>query len=636
MIKGVILDWAGTTIDFGCFAPLNVFIEIFKNKGIEISVKEARKPMGMLKKDHIRAILSMPRIKKLWEEKYEREFNKSDVEGLYFDFEPALMKILPKYTDIINGVIPLCAELRSRNIKIGSTTGYTSKMMEVIMAETAKKGYSPDSTVTADDVGSGRPLPFMLYRNMQNLGLYPPKSVVKVGDTVADIEEGINAGVWNAGVVTGSSEMGLTENEYNALSEEQKLETGNRVRKVFFDAGADFVINDLTELPALIDEINESKKQYLLLTPGPLTTTKTVKEVMLKDWCTWDNDYNNIIQKLRADLVKLAAKNTEEYTAVLMQGSGTFAVESVIGTTVGQDGKLLVITNGAYGDRIAEMAEVLKIDTIVQDSGEAAPVVPDRLRENLNSNPGITHVAVVHCETTTGMLNNIEAVGKIVKEHNKIFIVDAMSSFGGVPMDISELQIDYLISSANKCIQGVPGFGFIIAKKAELLKCKGRARSLSLDLFSQWQDMEKGSGKWRFTSPTHAVRAFCQAMRELEQEGGIAARYARYNDNQKTLASGMEKLGFMPLLPDEMHSPVITSFYYPKNCNFSFAEFYGFLKKKGYVIYPGKISKAPTFRIGNIGDIHKKDIAGLLSAIEMFLQRSSTTGTFDLQCNTRS
>jgi 2-aminoethylphosphonate--pyruvate transaminase/phosphonoacetaldehyde hydrolase len=597
-----------------------VFVEIFKNKGIEISVQEAREPMGMLKKDHVRSIFSMPRVGKLWAEKVGREFNESDVEELYADFEPALMSILPDYTGIIDGVLPVCTELRSRGIKIGSTTGYTAEMMDIVTAEAAKKGYAPDCFVTADDVGAGRPYPFMLYRNMQNLGLYPPQSVVKVGDTVADIKEGLNAGVWSVGVITGSSEMGLSESEYRALPKEEKIEIGKRVKKTYFDAGADYVINTISELPALIDEINESQNQYLLLTPGPLSTTKTVKNVMKKDWCTWDNDYNNIIQKLRCDLVKLATNNSDDYTAVLIQGSGTFTVESVIGTALEQNGTLLVISNGAYGDRIVEMAKLLKINTIVQDSGETAPPDLAELRENLQSNPDITHVAIVHCETTTGMLNDIEAAGKIVKEFKKIFIVDAMSSFGGIPIDVSDLQIDFLVSSANKCIQGVPGFGFIIAKTAELKKCEGRSRSLSLDFYDQWKGMESGGGKWRYTSPTHVVRAFCQAMLELEQEGGVAARYARYKNNQKTLVAGMKQLGFRPLLSDELHSPVITSFYYPDG-NFSFIDFYNFLKGKGYVIYPGKISKAQTFRIGNIGDVHEKDIQGLLSAIGTYLDR---------------
>ena len=620
MINAVIFDWAGTTVDFGCFAPLNVFVEIFKNKGIEITSREAREPMGMLKIDHVRAILSMPRISKLWLEKIARPFNENDVKELYADFEPALMSILPKYTDIIDGVIPVCAELRDRGIKIGSTTGYTAKMMDVVAAEAAKKGYSPDSVVTADEAGKGRPFPFMIYRNMQNLGLSSSKSVIKAGDTVADIQEGVNAGVWSVGIIKGSSEMGLTENEYFALPDDEKQKIEEHVKKTFFDAGADYVINKITELPALIDKINGDRK-HILLTPGPLTTTKTVKEAMLKDLCTWDDDYKNIIQKLRGDLVKLALRrDREDYTAVLMQGSGTFAVESVIGTVIGPNGKLLVVSNGAYGDRIAEMAKMLKIDTIIQDGNEDAPIDLAVLQENLKNNPDITHVAAVHCETTTGILNDIEAIGKIVKQHNKIFIVDAMSSFGGVPMDISELRIDYLISSANKCIQGVPGFGFVIAKKAELLKCSGYARSLSLDLFSQWMSMEKDGGKWRFTSPTHVVAAFCQAVAELEQEGGIATRHARFKNNQKILASGMKKIGFAPLLPDEMRSPVITSFCYPKNSGFSFARFYDFLKRSGFIIYPGKISKAPTFRIGNIGDVHEKDIVELLSAIEAYTQ----------------
>jgi 2-aminoethylphosphonate--pyruvate transaminase/phosphonoacetaldehyde hydrolase len=579
--------------------------------------------MGMLKKDHGRAILSMPRIDALWAEKFGRGFNENDVDDLYSEFEPSLMSILPDYTDVLDGVIHVCEELRGRGIKIGSTTGYTKEMMKVVTARAAQKGYRPDDMVTAEDVGGGRPYPYMIYRNMQNLGLFPPKSVIKVGDTVSDIKEGVNAGVWSVGVITGSSEMGLTRDEYNALTDEQKHAVFARVKKTYFDAGADYVINNMSELPALIDEINERQTQYLLLTPGPLTTTKTVKEAMLKDWCTWDDDYNSIIQKLRNDLVKLATQKTEEYTAVLMQGSGTFSVESVIGTAVPKNGKLLVITNGAYGDRIAQIARVLSIDVIAQDSGEIAPPDLTELEKNLKNNPGITHVAVVHCETTTGMLNDVEAIGKIVKKYDKIFIVDAMSSFGGIPMDIFDLQIDYLISSANKCIQGVPGFGFIIAKRSKLEKSKEIARSLSLDLYGQWIGMENGKGKWRYTSPTHVVKAFCQAMKELDREGGIEARFRRYKNNQETLVSGMKNLGFMPLLDEKLHSPIITSFYFPESFSFSFAEFYGFLKGKGYVIYPGKISRAETFRIGNIGDVHENDIAGLLGAIEGFLKNKA-------------
>lgn len=359
---------------------------------------------------------------------------------------------------------------------------------------------------------------------------------------------------------------------------------------------------------------------YLLLTPGPLSTTKTVKTAMLRDYCTWDDDYNNIIEDLRRDLVALATTDTSEYTAVLMQGSGTFSVESVIGSTIPKDGKLLVLTNGAYGNRIVEIARVLGINTIQQDSGEVSPIDFGQLEKTLRDQKDITHIAVVHCETTTGMLNDIKRVGEIAKSAGKVFIVDAMSSFGGVPMDVSQLQIDFMISSANKCIQGVPGFGFVIAKRNELEKCKNYARSLSLDLYDQWNAMEQGHGKWRFTSPTHVVRAFCQAMTELKQEGGVSARYARYKNNQQTLVKGMKELGFNTLLPETLHSPIITSFYYPEGCDFTFNEFYKAIKQNGYVMYPGKISKADTFRIGNIGDVHEDDIHGLLKEIQKYVE----------------
>ncbi|WP_336784457.1 2-aminoethylphosphonate--pyruvate transaminase [Paenibacillus sp. MMO-177] len=361
-------------------------------------------------------------------------------------------------------------------------------------------------------------------------------------------------------------------------------------------------------------------RPYLLLTPGPLTTSDTVKEAMLRDWCTWDKDYNGLVQSIRTRLVKLATSSCESYTSVLMQGSGTFSVESVIGTVVPQDGKLLVLTNGAYGNRIAQMAAVYGISASVLDFGETECVKAAAVQERLQADPDITHVAMVHCETTTGMLNPIADVSKIVKGRNKIFIVDAMSSFGGIPIDVAELEIDFLISSANKCIQGVPGFGFVIARTEALLSCKGQARSLSLDLYDQWAVMEKGGGKWRFTSPTHVVRAFDQALIELEAEGGIAARHERYKANQQLLAEGMTQLGFCALLPKELHSPIITSFYYPSSKRFSFEELYDKLKAAGFVVYPGKISSADTFRIGNIGEIYKEDIVRLLQVInnEMF------------------
>ena len=352
-----------------------------------------------------------------------------------------------------------------------------------------------------------------------------------------------------------------------------------------------------------------------MLTPGPLTTTEAVKSAMMSDWCTWDKDYNEgIVEEIRRQLVEIASSRPEEYTAVLMQGSGTFCVEATLGGVVRPEDNLLVAANGAYGKRMGVIADYYKLNCHVMKFEETEPVSPEAIGKYLDGHDEVTHVSVVHCETTTGVLNPLAEIASVVKAHGKTLIVDAMSSFGGVPVDMAELGIDFLISSANKCIQGVPGFGFIIARKSLLQQCKGVARSLSLDIYDQWETMEKGHGKWRFTSPTHVVRAFMQALAELKEEGGVAARHARYCENHKTLVEGMRSLGYKTLLPDEWQSPVITSFHYPK-AGFDFASFYQKLKAKGFVIYPGKISQADTFRIGNIGDVHPDDFKRLVEII---------------------
>ncbi len=356
-------------------------------------------------------------------------------------------------------------------------------------------------------------------------------------------------------------------------------------------------------------------RPYLLLTPGPLTTTETVKNAMMSDWCTWDKDYNEgVVEVIRKELVGIASSRPEEYTAVLMQGSGTFCVEATLGSTVRPDDHLLVAANGAYGKRMGVIAEYYKLNCHVMKFDETEAVDPSAIDAYLTEHKEVTHVSVVHCETTTGVLNPLEEIAAVVKRHGKTLIVDAMSSFGGVPIDMAALGIDFLISSANKCIQGVPGFGFIIAHRSLLEQCKGVARSLSLDIYDQWETMKKGHGKWRFTSPTHVVRAFMQALTELKAEGGVAARHARYCENHRVLVEGMRSLGYKTLLPDEWQSPVITSFYYP-SASFDFQSFYQQLKAKGFVIYPGKISQADTFRIGNIGDVHPDDFRRLVDAI---------------------
>ena len=316
-----------------------------------------------------------------------------------------------------------------------------------------------------------------------------------------------------------------------------------------------------------------SDRNYLLLTPGPLTTSKTVKEAMLFDSCTWDEDYNlGVVQSIRQQLVALATPSAG-YTSVLLQGSGSFAVEGVLGTAIGPQDKLLIVNNGAYGARMIEMARLMDIDHHAFDCGEVNEPDVAAMEAVLKSDARISHIAMVHCETTTGMLNPLQKVAGLAARNGKTFIVDAMSSFGGIPLDVDALGIDFLISSANKCIQGVPGFAFVIARRSELEKCAGRSRSLSLDLYAQWRCMEDQAGKWRFTSPTHTVLAFAQALKELEQEGGIAARHHRYQTNQRRLVAGMRELGFETLLDDALHSPIITAFYSPKADTYRFAEF---------------------------------------------------------------
>ncbi|NMC48433.1 MAG: 2-aminoethylphosphonate--pyruvate transaminase [Desulfovibrio sp.] len=355
---------------------------------------------------------------------------------------------------------------------------------------------------------------------------------------------------------------------------------------------------------------------YLLLTPGPLSTSKAVKAAMFRDWCTWDDDYNALVRGVRAELVRLAGGG-EDLTAVLMQGSGTFCVEAVIGTAVPRGGKLLVLANGAYGLRIGTIAERLGIPLTLLDFGELDPPGLSELALALEQDPAIGHVAVVHCETTSGMLNPVAEIGRLVKQAGKTFIVDAMSSFGGIPMDMADIGADFLISSANKCIEGVPGFGFVVARRGEMERLAGRARSLSLDLYDQWRVMEDAGGKWRFTSPTHVVRAFCRALEELAAEGGVTARHARYVKNQAALVSGMTRLGFECLLPGHCRSPIITAFHNPQWPGFTFRRFYDVLKDRGFVIYPGKVSRADTFRIGTIGQVFPEDMERLVEVVAM-------------------
>jgi 2-aminoethylphosphonate-pyruvate transaminase len=353
----------------------------------------------------------------------------------------------------------------------------------------------------------------------------------------------------------------------------------------------------------------------LLFTPGPLTTSITVKEAMLHDYGSRDELFIQLIKDIRESLLSLGNVSKEiGYESVIMQGSGTFGVESVISSAIGQTGNLLIIINGAYGERIAKIAAIHHIPFTSLICAEDE--LPDLEKaEQLLVSGKFTHMVMVHCETTTGILNPIESFGILSKKYGVQYIVDSMSAFGAVPLDLIACNIDFLISSSNKCIEGVPGFSFILAKAESLNSCKNQADTLVLDLYAQWQGLET-DGQFRFTPPIHSLLAFNQALKELENEGGVAGRSVRYHANFSILKEGMFKLGFAEYLNEDLQGYIINTYYYPENSAFDFKMFYQKLNQRGYVIYPGKLSKANCFRIGNIGRIFTDDISNLLNAIK--------------------
>ena len=351
-----------------------------------------------------------------------------------------------------------------------------------------------------------------------------------------------------------------------------------------------------------------------LFTPGPLTTSRTVKQAMLRDLGSRDFAFIELVRDARARLLALAGvSQATGYEAVLVQGSGTFGVEAVLGSCVPRTGKLLVIANGAYGERMLAMAAVLGIPTrALRYAEDALPVVAD-VERALAEEDAVTTVAVVHCETTTGIVNPIAAIGAAVRRAGKTFCVDAMSSFGAIPLDLAGGTIDFLMTSANKCLEGTPGVAIVLARRTAL-EAADAARSLSLDLRAQWRGLE-ANGQFRFTPPTHVILGLAQALDELEAEGGVCGRAERYRTNHAHLVAGMRGLGFREYLRPEDQGYIITSFRYPADPHFSFEPFYDGLNRRDLVIYPGKVSQADCFRIGTIGRIFPADIDVLLAMI---------------------
>ncbi|MBT2786319.1 MULTISPECIES: 2-aminoethylphosphonate--pyruvate transaminase [unclassified Halomonas] len=361
--------------------------------------------------------------------------------------------------------------------------------------------------------------------------------------------------------------------------------------------------------------MNDHIEEPYLLTPGPLTTSRATKAAMLRDWGSWDDDFNQVTADIRTQLLAMAEAPSDEYACVPMQGSGTFAVESALACATDPGGKVLVLMNGAYGKRAAQLLHMMGRRYATLDKGDYLPPQPNEVAALLEQDPEITSVFLVHCETSSGILNPLDAIADVVHVQGKTLIVDAMSSFGGIPISLATTPIDVLVSSANKCIEGVPGFGFVIIRQALLEAGEGRAHSLSLDLYAQWEYMER-TGQWRFTPPTHTVVAFQAALAQHRQEGGVPGRCARYTRNRDALVKGMRALGFSTLLEDEWLSPIITTFLSPTDPAFEFHSFYAALKARGFLIYPGKLTEVESFRIGCMGQLGITVIAQLLNAIQ--------------------
>ena len=334
-----------------------------------------------------------------------------------------------------------------------------------------------------------------------------------------------------------------------------------------------------------------------LLTPGPLTTDIRVKQAMLRDWGSWDTDFRAMTKSVCDQLVTLAGCG-DAYACVPMQGSGSYCVEAMLGTFVPRDGKALVLANGAYGLRAAETMRYIGRAYTLIDKGDYMPPRGDEVTAALKADPTITHVIAIHCETSSGILNPVAEISQATYSCGRKLLVDSMSAFGAV--DMTGIKYQAMVSSANKCIEGVPGFGFVIAEKSALQATKGNCHSLSLDVHAQWANMVK-SGQWRYTPPTHVVAAFLEALRIHTAEGGIAARGARYTHNRDVMVAGMRDLGFETLLKDRWQSPIIVTFFCPADPAFIFTRFYDLMKQKGFIIYPGKLTVVDSFRIGVIG-----------------------------------
>jgi len=357
----------------------------------------------------------------------------------------------------------------------------------------------------------------------------------------------------------------------------------------------------------------------ILLTPGPLTTSAATRQAMLRDWGSWDTAFNRMTRSVCHDLLQIV-HGTEDYVCVPMQGSGTFSVEAALGSLIPRESCVLVLNNGAYCARMISILQRLGI-AVVELALRADQVVSAvQLAEVFSHDARITHVAQVHLETSVGLLNPLDEIASVCKQYDKRLIVDAMSSFGALPIDLRLGGIDALVSASGKCLEGVPGMGFVIVRRSLLAQCQGRSPSLALDLYDQYAYLQRTT-QWRFTPPTHVLAALCAALEQYFAQGGQAARLARYRRNCQILIEQMQQLGFKPYLCPEVQAPVIVTFHAPKDPAWSFPVFYEQVRAEGYVLYPGKLTDEETFRVGCIGAIDEHELYNVVAAIGRVQER---------------
>ena len=354
-------------------------------------------------------------------------------------------------------------------------------------------------------------------------------------------------------------------------------------------------------------------RDAILLTPGPLTTTLRTKLAMLKDWGSWDADFNAITASLRERLLDIVHGH-DTHVVVPLQGSGTFSVEAAVATVVPRTGHVLVPDNGAYCKRAARLTQMMGRKVTVLPVPEDRPIDAAAVDAALAAEPSITHVILIHCETGTGVENPLAAVAAVCERRGKGLIVDAMSSFAALPIDARAVRFDALVAASGKCLEGVPGMGFVFLRQAIVDACAGNSQSLAMDLHDQHVYMGR-TGQWRFTPPTHVVAALSEAITQFVEEGGQGVRLARYTDNCRTLVDGMTALGFKPFLRPEVQAPIIVTFHAPADPAYDFKHFYEGAKARGFMLYPGKLTQVETFRVGCIGSIGRHEMRQAVEAV---------------------